>query len=165
MRAQDGFDRIAETAHPGWFSGAFVALRVAVGLQFLLSGFGKVMSDWSAASYLAAADGPFAEWFQSLSGVAFVDGLNAWGQLLIGVAFVVGLGVRPAAIGGAVMMVLYYLAHFTENIAHGFIEEHVILAIIFVVFAAGGAGNVLGLNAVAMGALRKPAAAVRFLLG
>lgn len=164
MRAQNGLSRISEGACPHWFAGSFVILRVALGLQFLLAGWSKLTSEWTAAEYLATANGPFAEWFQSLSGSVLVDNLNIWGQILIGLALILGLAVRPAAIGGLIMMLLYYFAQFTENTAYGLIEDHLIYALVFLVFATGGAGHVFGLNAVVLNAVRKPRAIVRFLL-
>ncbi len=146
------------------FGVMFVALRVALGAQFFFSGIAKI-GDWSATNYLASANGPFAEWFQSLAGNGAIDMLNAWGQVAIGLALILGFLVRPASIAGVALMTLYYLAHFTSNTASGVIDNHVVYAVIFLLFAAGGAGHALGLNGVVLHMQRRPNAIIRFLLG
>lgn len=165
MKTQSVLGKISEGAHEHAFGAAYLALRFVVGAMFFLSGWKKVTSDWSASSYLLSADGPFSEWFQSLAGNGLVDMLNAWGMLFLGIALLLGLLVRPASILGAVLMVLYYLAHFTSNTKNGFIDDHIILVMVFMVFAAGGAGHALGLNAVVLGNLRKSNAVMRFIFG
>lgn len=164
MRTETLFDRLGRATNPTIFGMAFVLLRVAFGVLFLFSGVSK-LGDWSASSYLLTATGPFASWFQSLAGSPVVDALNAWGMILIGCALLLGLLVRPAAVGGIVLMVLYYLAHFVENTAYGYIDQHVIYALVFFLFVAGGAGHAFGLNALAMRSLRRPNAFARFMLG
>lgn len=165
MRAQTSFGKMASATHEQVFGGALLALRLALGWQFLASGFDKLTSDWSAEMYLNASAGPFAEWFQSLAGNGFVDGLNAWGQLLIGIALILGLMVRPASIAGALMMAMYYLAGFVENTSHGLIEDHVIYALVFVLFASGGAGHIFGLNSIVLSNIRRQNSVYRFLFG
>lgn len=143
------FDQFAHATSQGWFTGLSFLLRIALGYLFLNSAWSKLASGtWTAAAYLSDATGPFAPWFQSLAGNPWVDQLNMIGQLMIGVAFVLGLFVRPAAFAGGVLMVLYFLAHFTQNTAHGFVEEHVVYFLIFAMFLAGGFGHVWGLDGV-----------------
>ena len=156
---------MASATNEKMFGGALLVLRLALGWQFLASGFGKLTSDWTAEMYLSASAGPFAEWFQSLAGNGLVDGLNAWGQLLIGLALLTGLLVRPASIAGFLMMVLYYLAGFVDNTAHGLIEDHIIYALVFALFASGGAGHIFGLNSIVLSNIRRPSAVLRFLFG
>lgn len=165
MRTQTGLGKIATSAHQQAFGVMFAALRIALGAQFFYAGWSKLTTDWSAAGYLAAADGPFAEWFQSMAGNVVVDGLNAWGLTLVGIALIVGIAVRPASFAGVVFMLLYYFAGYTENIAHGFIDFHLVYSAIFVLFMTGGAGNVFGLNAILLGNIRKPNMMLKWLLG
>lgn len=164
MRTETLFDRMSRATHAGMFGIAFVALRVVLGLQFFLSGFDK-LSDWSASAYLVKASGPFASWFQAMAGNPLVDALNAWGMLLIGVALLLGLFVRPAALAGALLMLLFYFASFAENTAHGYIDMHIVYLLVLLLFAAGGAGHAFGVNAFALRTLRRPNAFARFVLG
>lgn len=164
MRAQTSFERLAGTTCQQWLPYSLFVLRLAVGVEFLMAGWAK-MGDWSAAGYLAGATGPLAGWFQSMAGNPLVDFLNVWGLTLIGVAMILGLLVRPAAAAGAVMMILYYLADFEGNTAHGFIDQHIILALIFVVFLAGGIGHVIGLDGLVKEHFRKAGRLTNILFG
>ena len=148
MKSQTAFGRFQGAVEQPWFSFGYTALRVLLGLQFFFAGVEK-MGDWSAASYLENATGPFATLFQSLAGNALVDALNVWGLLLIGLALILGFLVRPASLFAAMMMFLYYVAQFEQNTAHGFIDEHIIYIAIFLMFLAGGAGHTFGLNSLA----------------
>ncbi len=165
MRTQSTLGKIAETTHEKSFGAAYVALRVLLGGMFLTTGWAKISTDWSAATYLAAADGPFSEWFRSLAGNGVIDAMNAWGLFLLGIALLFGLLTRPAAILGMLLMTLYYLAHFVSNTAMGYIDQHVIYAAVLALFAAGGAGHAFGLNAIVLGNLRKSNTVVKFLFG
>ena len=130
-----------------FLSSSLAALRVCMGALFLLAGLSKLTTaGWSAAGYLSGATGPFASWFQSMAGNAFVDGLNVWGQLLIGLALLLGVGVRAASFFGGLMMLLYYFAAFESNTAHGLIEEHIVYIFVLLVLASGMAGRHFGLG-------------------
>ena len=165
MRTQSMLGKISETTHAKSFGVAFVSLRLLFGGLFLTTGWTKITTGWSASAYLAVANGPFAEWFQSMSGNGFIDAINAWGLFLLGVALILGLLVRPAAMLGILLMILYYFAHFVDNTAHGYIDQHVVYGAVLALFAAGGAGHVFGLNSLVLGNIRKPNAIVKFLFG
>ncbi|MEK7632791.1 MAG: DoxX family protein [Patescibacteria group bacterium] len=166
MRTQSQLGKIAETTHEKSFGVAYVALRVLLGGVYLTAGWSKIsVGGWSAATYLATAEGPFSEWFRSLAGNSAIDFVNEWGLLCLGIALIVGLLVRPAAILGIVLMALYYVAHFVSNTAMGYIDEHIIYSAVLALFAAGGAGHAFGLNAIVLGNIRKPNAVVKFLFG
>jgi thiosulfate dehydrogenase [quinone] large subunit len=164
MRSQTSYERLSANTNQRWLGTMLTVLRVAVGVLFFLAGFAK-MSDWSAAGYLANATGPLSGWFQSLAGNPTVDFLNVWGLTLIGVALIIGLMVRPASFFGAILMVLYYLSDLEGNTAHGFIDEHVILALLFGLFMAGGFGHALGLDGLAREHFRKAGRWVGLIFG
>lgn len=165
MRTQSILGKISEGAHEPSFGAAYLVLRAVTGAMFLAAGWSKITTDWSAASYLSSANGPLADWFHSLAGSGFIDTVNAWGLFLLGLAILLGLMVRPASILGAVLMALYYLAHFSQNTANGLIDEHIVLIAVLALFAAGGAGHAFGINAIVLGNLRKPNRVVKFLFG
>ncbi len=125
-----------------------VALRVLLGLQFLVTGVSKIFSGWTAEGYLNAATGPFADFFKAIASSTIISELNVWGLALIGLALVIGLLVRPAAFFGALLMVLYYFAHFVENTAFGLIDYHVIYFVLFALMASGGFGHALGIDGI-----------------
>ncbi len=128
------------------FAYAYAGLRIILGLEFFYAGWLKLTTDWTAAGYLGASTGPFADFFQSLAGNGLVDALNAWGLLLIGLALIFGVGVRLASKFAIIMMVLYYFAQFEQNTAHGLIDQHVVYVFVFAMFAAGGGGKMFGLH-------------------
>jgi thiosulfate dehydrogenase [quinone] large subunit len=143
------FDQFAHATHKGWFSAAGFILRLVLGVLFLMAAWSKLGADsWTAAVYLSNATGPFAAWFQSMAGNATVDFLNMYGQLLIGLSLVFGFMVRPASFFGAILMVLYYFAQFTQNTAYGFVEQHLIYALVFLLLMSGGFGYVWGIDGV-----------------
>lgn len=145
MKTQTAFQHYGRVVNETWFAVAFLALRIGIGGMFLYSGISKI-SGWTAATYLENATGPFSAFFQGLAGSGLVDQLNIWGLLLIGVALLLGLCVRPASFFGVILMLLYYLAQFEQNTAFGFIDIHLIVILVFVLFMAGGAGHVIGLD-------------------
>ncbi|MCH8049752.1 DoxX family protein [Patescibacteria group bacterium] len=164
MKALTAFKNFSTSTQQGWFSTSLVLLRVVIGVQFLMAGIVKV-NDWSAAGNLETATGPLASWFQGMEGSIVVDQLNIWGLTFIGVALILGLLVRPASFFGAVLMILYYLAHFEQNIESGFIEYHIIYALIFILFLAGGIGHVFGLDGIISRHFRRKKFIVKMLFG
>ncbi len=144
------FSHFSKASKQGPFIGFSLLLRFMMGGLFLYAGWSKVFAEkaWSASGYLANATGPFAEWFQALAGNAVIDNLNMYGLLLIGVAVLFGFLIRPAAVFGALMMVLYYFSDFVGNTAHGYIDEHLIYAAVFLLIAFGGFGHVWGFDAI-----------------
>lgn len=92
-----------------------VALRMLIGWHFLYEGLAKLTNPyWTSAGYLQESKGWFSEYFLNLAAnpaaLTAADYLNQWGLFLIGLALLVGFLVRPAALVGVVMLLLYYLA-------------------------------------------------------
>lgn len=95
---------------------ALTALRVVLGWHLLQEGVSKIASSsWTAAGYLATAQGPLAPAFRALAhqptAMKAVDATNMWGLIIVGVALLLGLAARPAAAAGAILLALYYAAH------------------------------------------------------
>lgn len=119
---------------------AAVALRLLLGWYMFFAGVGKVLNpDWTAQSFLLSAKTfpSFYAWFALPMNSWWVDPLNAWGIFLVGVALLIGVAIRPAALSGAALMILYYFPHNVfPNVPHGFIvEEHIIYATAFILIA------------------------------
>lgn len=94
---------------------ALVVLRFAIGWHFFYEGVAKLVNPyWTAAGYLEASQGFMSELFADLaanpSTLAFIDFLNVWGLILVGLGLMLGLLTRTAAVFGAIMLALYYLA-------------------------------------------------------
>ncbi len=164
MRSVTSFQRFEQEVHKPSFAVLFVVLRVLIGLQFLLAGIAK-LGDWSAEGYLLAATGPFANVFHSMAGNGFVDVLNVAGQIAVGAALILGLCVRPASFFGAIMILLYYFAHFEQNTVNGLVEYHLIYFVLFCLFLAGGAGRLFGLDGIAARLFKRRKNVVAILFG
>jgi thiosulfate dehydrogenase [quinone] large subunit len=99
-----------------WQVSALVIVRVLIGWHFLYEGLVKVADpNWSAASFLIAAQGPFANLFKYMaSNTAILNGINfcnQWGLILVGIGLILGLLSRWAIIGGMALLTMYYLGN------------------------------------------------------
>lgn len=127
-------------------------LRVAIGWLMLYAGATKLLNpQWSAAGYLENAktfSGLFA-WFASAGNIAWVNFINEWGLTLLGVSLILGIAVRLSSILGAVLMLLYYFPalEFPKVGTHSYIvDEHIVYALVLVLFATVRAGRYFGLD-------------------
>ncbi|MEK7612637.1 MAG: DoxX family membrane protein [Patescibacteria group bacterium] len=131
---------------------AAAGLRFVLGWFMFFAGIEKVLDpNWTASGFLAGAKTfpAFYAWFASPAQSVWVDPLNAWGITLVGVALLIGVSVRPAALAGALLMIIYYFPHvaYPFVIPHGFIvEEHIIYAVAFVLVAYLPAARAFGLS-------------------
>ncbi len=92
-----------------------VTLRLLIGWHFLYEGLAKITNPyWTSAGYLQESKWWFSDFFISLAAspgaLTAVDYLNQWGLFLIGLSLLLGVLVRPAAIAGALLLLLYYVA-------------------------------------------------------
>lgn len=91
-----------------------------------------------------ATKGPFAEFFQSLAGSPLVDTLFMLGLLFVGVTLVLGVMVRLGSLVGAIMLVLMYLASAILPENNPLLDDHIIYALVLILFIASNAGDYLG---------------------
>ena len=135
-----------------WAKTSLVALRLTMGWVYLYAGYAKIIDPtWTAAGYLSNAKTfpGFYQWFASSANIEWVNLLNMGGLFLIGAALILGAGVRLASYMGVLITVLYYfpVLTFPEVGAHGYIiDDHIIYALVFVLFAAFAAGRTWGLD-------------------
>ncbi|MEU3980851.1 hypothetical protein AB0F77_12160 [Streptomyces sp. NPDC026672] len=150
---------------------ALAVLRVLIGFVFLWafvdklfglgyatqSGKGWLDGGSPTKGFLSSVSaGPMQSTFHSWAGDTWVNWLFMLGLLGVGGAFVLGVALRPAAVGGALMMAFMWLAEFppAKHLADGtpsgssnpFTDDHVIYAIIVIALAAAGAGATWGLG-------------------
>ena len=107
---------MANIKYTNWQVSALVILRVLIGWHFLYEGLVKVVNpNWSAASFLLAAQGPLANLFKSMASnptiLSTVDFCNQWGLVLAGLSLMVGLLSRWACIGGMALLFMYYISN------------------------------------------------------
>jgi thiosulfate dehydrogenase [quinone] large subunit len=108
--------QISEINYSNWQVAALVIVRVLIGWHFLYEGLVKVINpNWSAASFLNAAQGPFANLFKSMASnssvLDVINFCNQWGLVLIGLSLILGLLSRWACIGGMALLSMYYLSN------------------------------------------------------
>lgn len=95
--------------------------------------------------YLGSLKGSLAAMFGPMAGQPWVDWMFMLGMLLVGTALVLGIAMRPAAVGGSMIMILMWLSSLPlQN--HPFVDEHVIYACSLWVLALAGAGHMWGLD-------------------
>jgi uncharacterized membrane protein YphA (DoxX/SURF4 family) len=98
-----------------WQEVFLVLLRMALGWHLLYEGFVKVASPgWTSAPFLLESRWVFSGVFHWMAGqpvvLRVVDLLNVWGLVLIGLALLTGAFTRAAAVCGALLLGLYYVA-------------------------------------------------------
>ena len=95
---------------------AITLLRVFVGWHFLYEGVSKLTaSSWTAAGYMKASRGPFAEFFKWIATQPnLLDNANLvtmWGLTIVGILLILGLFTRLASLGGIGFILLFYFAN------------------------------------------------------
>ena len=109
------FYSICQKIYPKIQISVLVILRVLIGWQFLNEGLLKLLNPaWSAERFLLESKGFMASTFISIANnsttMEVVDFLNVWGLIAIGLGLILGLFSRFAAVSGAILLILYYLA-------------------------------------------------------
>ena len=119
-------------------------LRISLGWIFLwafldkLFGFGLGTAPekaWLAggsptSGFLAnSPTGPFANAFNALAGVAWVDWLFMLGLALIGFALILGVGMRIATTAGSLLLLLMWLAVLPPK-NNPFLDDHLIYLLV-----------------------------------
>ena len=92
---------------------SLVILRVLIGWHLLYEGISKLLiPNWSAKGFLAESQwimSGIAHWMVSNENIMqVVDFVNIWGLIAIGSGLIFGLFARQAAIGGAILLLVYY---------------------------------------------------------
>lgn len=134
----------------------FTVLRVFMGWIFFWSFIDKTFGlayEWNAV-LLTSAD-PSSGWigggsptygflnfategtwfqgvFQPMAGNPLVDFLYMMGMLGVGLAMILGIGRKIAAVSGALMMFLMYLAQLPLA-NNPFIDDHIVYALVFII--------------------------------
>jgi thiosulfate dehydrogenase [quinone] large subunit len=131
-------------------------LRVAMAWTFLYPAFRQVLSpDFSVtvAGFLSRTKTfhDFYSIFATPPAAYILSVLVAYGHLLIGLSLLVGLLVRLSAGFGALLMVVYWMAHmdwpYIENKSNFIIDQHLVYVGVLLYLVVVHAGRVWGLDA------------------
>lgn len=129
---------------------AIAASRIALGLVFLWAFFDKLLGlrfatppakAWVSGGaptkgFLAGVDGPFAPFFNAISGQPWADWLFMIGLAGIGVALIFGVGLRIAAVAGTLLLALMWAASLPLS-NNPVIDDHIIyITLLWVVYFA-----------------------------
>jgi thiosulfate dehydrogenase [quinone] large subunit len=94
---------------------SLVVLRLLVGWHFLYEGVTKLFNPyWTAKSYLLTSEGalqPFFVWLAEEPMLGVVNVANMVLLVGVGMALMLGVLTRIAAVGGIVLLLMFYLAH------------------------------------------------------
>ena len=139
--------------------GFLVLLRWLIGWHFLYEGIVKISNPvWTAKNYLASTDWLFSGIFHRIadseSMMTFVDFTNQWGLTLIGVLLILGFLSRYALIGGAALLVLYFIAHpplfAVESVptegSYLFVNKNLIEAVAMIVLMYFPTSHIIGID-------------------
>ena len=128
-----------------------VALRLIIGYHFLYEGIDKLMTTtWSSGGFLIQSNWIFSDIFiavaNSPSLVTISDVLNIWGQIFIGLGLILGLFSTIAAIAGAILLLLYYVAipPFVQNLL--FIDKNLLELFAFLIIALFPTSKLFGID-------------------
>jgi len=99
-----------------WKDLLITILRVSIGWHFLYEGASKILAgDWTSEGFLLGSNSFLSGFYHLLASspgmVQAVDILNMYGLFLIGLGLFFGILVRYAAIGGVVLLAMYYFAY------------------------------------------------------
>lgn len=128
------------------------SLRISMGWLMFYAGITKVLNPaWSAEGYLRGAKtfSGFYQWLASPDLLPLVNFLNEWGLTLLGVSLLLGLCVSITSWFGALLMMLYWfpVLDFPYISDHAFlVDEHIIFALVLILFAVMRAGRIWGLD-------------------
>lgn len=138
----------------------FAAVRITLGFTFFwafvdkLFGLGfatKPENAWIAGGsptygFLSfGTAGPLAPLYQSLAGNPIIDALFMFGLFGLGTALLLGIGLKIAAIGGPLLMLLMWSAHLPPT-NNPLVDDHIVFAFIIPALAAVQAGKTWGLG-------------------
>lgn len=127
-------------------------LRIAMGWMMFYAGITKILNpEWSSVGYLKNAKSftGFYQWLVNPGVLPIVNFVNEWGLTLLGISLILGIFVRLSSILGAILMLLYYfpILSFPYPNPHSYIvDEHIIYALVLLLFASFRAGRVFGLE-------------------
>lgn len=121
--------------------------RLMVGWVFLGAALRQIPdAGWSAAGFMgrAAHLTGFYNFLATPPLINIIDATIPWVHLLLGLALILGVFLRPAALVGSVLMILYLIPRIEFPAV--FTDAHIFYALIMIYLASVGAGRIWGLQ-------------------
>ncbi|MDO8658842.1 MAG: DoxX family protein [Candidatus Levybacteria bacterium] len=131
---------------------SLLLLRLSLGWIFLYSGVSKILDlEWTATGYLKGAQTLTPLYNLFTRNMDAINFLNSWGQAAIGLALILGIMLRPAAIFGILMMILYYIPilnfpYVGKGTTSFLVDQHIIFILVFFLLFTSDAGKYYGLK-------------------
>ncbi len=126
-------------------------LRLVIGYHFLFEGIDKLLSPgWSSTEFLLQTNWLFSSFYHYLADnqslLSIVNFLNIWGQILIGLSLIIGLYSTTAAIFGAIMIFIYYIAipPFIES--YIFVDKNLLELFAFIIIFLFPTSKIYGMD-------------------
>ena len=137
----------------------FLSLRFVMSFMFLWAFFDKVfglgfatkqVNSWlnggsPTLGFLSHSVGPFAGIFQSLAGLPIIDWLFMLGLLFVGLTLLFNRFAFWAAVAGALMVILMWLAVLPPP-NNPIVDDHIVYALVFALIAVKSKAGELGLK-------------------
>ena len=133
-----------------WSVVLLTMVRLALGIFMLTAGLRLWLEGgwkaWLQIGHLlpTAVEGPFAAWFTALYENPVVLFLVISGSLAVGASMILGFLARLGALGGAVMVVFFYITTLPPHF--GPINEYVIYFLVFLYFMTKNPGYFPGID-------------------
>jgi len=129
----------------GWiFLWAFVDKLFGLGFATMADKAWLVGGSPTSGFLQFGVHGPFASFFQNLSGIPLVDWLFMLGLFFVGVSLMLGIFIRLSSFSGIIMLALMYLAVGLSPANNPFIDEHIVFILVMVIFVLTNSGQYLG---------------------
>ncbi|GAB4006030.1 DoxX family membrane protein [Glycomyces albus] len=155
IRTPERVDRRASAA----VDRALAVVRIALGWVFLWAfldktfglgysspaGQGWIDGASPTSGFLASRDGALGDLFQAMAGKAWADWGFMVGMAGLGIALTLGIAMRPAAIGGSILMVTMWASMLPLE-QNPFLDVHLFYALTMIALAAASAGDTWGLG-------------------
>ena len=100
-----------------------------------------------AGGFLSHVSGPFANFYNSLTGIPLIDWLFMLGLLGIGVGLILGIAMKLSAITGSVLLLMMWTASLWPT-SNPFLDQHIIYILLIIGLAGVNKDQVLGLRKV-----------------
>lgn len=138
-----------ETRIPHTLRLSIFFLRVVLGLNFFILGFGKIFNSYLASGFIQSDSlSGLRYWITSPVNAGWVNSASQWSLLIIGLCLVIGLATRFMSFLGIVLTAMTYFAgvNLLSISMSDLINDQMVILICLFIFIIARAGEYLGLD-------------------